>query len=218
MAESEAQAVRFTIDHYEPRNARPDLVNDYNNLMYACGECNLRKGDRSPPPEARADGVRFFRADQDHRREHFRSNGGLVDALTRTGDYSIKALDLNRAMLRRLRNLRERLAVCDEFVAEGILALRRVRIDQLPKPTRVNVIRYREQAIAAEAVLAGYIDSLLRKQARSALLDTGPDPEEEARRKERLANLREQEALYPGKWRAPRRGHGGYRKTADSHS
>jgi 5-methylcytosine-specific restriction endonuclease McrA len=48
MAESEAQGIRFTIDHYEPQKARPELINYYDNLMYACEECNLRKGDRYP--------------------------------------------------------------------------------------------------------------------------------------------------------------------------
>jgi hypothetical protein len=39
MTEAEAQAIRMTIDHYEPRGARPDLENDYANLMYACDTC-----------------------------------------------------------------------------------------------------------------------------------------------------------------------------------
>ena len=48
MSEAEAQAIRFTIDHYEPVSARPELKNDYDNLMYCCDECNSRKGDRTP--------------------------------------------------------------------------------------------------------------------------------------------------------------------------
>src|SRR4051794_36398673 len=71
MTEAEAQAVRFTIDHYEPQKARPDLVNVYANLMYACDECNSRKGDRCPPESARKDGYRFFCADLDEFLDHF---------------------------------------------------------------------------------------------------------------------------------------------------
>src|SRR5665213_225251 len=48
ISEYEAQAIRMTIDHYEPRKARPDLENNYNNLMYACSDCNSYKGDRCP--------------------------------------------------------------------------------------------------------------------------------------------------------------------------
>lgn len=65
MTESEAQAIRFTIDHYHPQNARPDLIDEYSNLMYACDECNTRKGDRYPPTSAQTNGIRFFRPDQD---------------------------------------------------------------------------------------------------------------------------------------------------------
>jgi hypothetical protein len=60
MTESEGMAIRFAIDDYEARRARPDLVDDYTNLMYACDGCNARKGDRSPPADARATGYRFF--------------------------------------------------------------------------------------------------------------------------------------------------------------
>ena len=41
----------------EPQKARPDLADSYDNLMYACDECNMRKGDRCPPPEARGKGL-----------------------------------------------------------------------------------------------------------------------------------------------------------------
>jgi 5-methylcytosine-specific restriction endonuclease McrA len=78
MSESEAMAIRFTIDHYEPQKARPDLVDDYTNLMYACDECNLRKGDRYPPPAARATGMRFFRPDEDVHSDQFSITGILL--------------------------------------------------------------------------------------------------------------------------------------------
>lgn len=32
------------VDHYLPRALRPDLVNDYNNLLYVCSGCNSLKG------------------------------------------------------------------------------------------------------------------------------------------------------------------------------
>ena len=71
IAESEATTIRFTIDHYEPRRARPDLENRYDNLMYCCDTCNIYKNDITPPANARAAGVRYFRPDTDHRSDHF---------------------------------------------------------------------------------------------------------------------------------------------------
>src|SRR5438105_3568775 len=62
ISEFEAQGRRMTIDHYEPQEARPDLTNDYNNLMYCCEDCNSFKGPRCPPQAARDNhGFRFFR-------------------------------------------------------------------------------------------------------------------------------------------------------------
>ena len=50
--------------------------------------------------------------------------------------------------------------------------------------------------------LAEEIDTLLRTFARSALID--PDPEAEARYKERAAKFKEWEALYPARAGASR--------------
>ena len=145
MSESEAQAIRFTIDHYEPRKACPELEHEYANLIYSCGECNLRKGDRCPPHKARPDGYRFFRPDQDAYPEHFQVRGVRVEPKSHAGEYSIEALDLNRLALRRLRDIRKRLTKCDQLVAEGVLALRKFHIDQLPS----NV-----KALAASSIIS----------------------------------------------------------------
>lgn len=107
MSEYEAQAIRFCIDHYEPRNSRPDLINEYENLMYSCDECNSRKGDRCPPPEARLQDTRFFRPDSDIRSEHFKYQANNLAGLSNVGYYTIAALDLNRQALKRLRELRK---------------------------------------------------------------------------------------------------------------
>jgi 5-methylcytosine-specific restriction endonuclease McrA len=49
ITEFEAQGIRMTIDHYEPQTARPELTNEYDNLMYCCDDCNALKGNRCPP-------------------------------------------------------------------------------------------------------------------------------------------------------------------------
>ncbi len=203
IAESEAQAIRMTIDHYEPRNARPDLENTYDNLMYACDECNKRKGDRSPPPDARANGFRFMRSDQDFRDEHLECKGPRVEPKTNTGSYSIQTLDLNRLGLRRLREIRDRLAKCEIFASDGVLALRKFHIDQLPQEIKGKASRAIGDATSTQSKISQEIDDLLRSYARSPLIEA--DPEAEARDRDRAADLKSMEALFPGAWRAPRK-------------
>lgn len=203
MSEAEAQAIRFTIDHYEPKEARKDLVNEYSNLMYACDECNIRKGDRYPPVEARKDGHRFFRPDQDIRSDHFQRSEIYLRDKSNVGYYTIQALDLNRASLRRIRDLRARLTECDQYIIEGITALRAFPTDRLPKQIRASVVRKIKEAMNVAEDLSAAIDSVLRDFAKSPLID--PDGDAEERAKERAKQLQELEAMYPGSWRAPRK-------------
>ncbi|WP_340646158.1 HNH endonuclease [Phenylobacterium sp.] len=199
ISEAEAQSIRFTIDHYEPQRARPDLENEYGNLLYACDTCNIRKGDRYPPPDARDAGTRFFRPDEDLHSDHFELSGIRLKPKTETGDYSIEALDLNRLALRTLRELRLRLIKCNEHVLEGIRALRRYPLDQLPRHMKGQVHTYISNAQQMADQIADEIDSILRMNARSPLLDQDPDADKHAQ--ERAARLAEIENLHPGVWR-----------------
>lgn len=203
LSEAEARAIRFTIDHYEPREARTDLVNDYSNLMYACDVCNVRKGDRYPPVEARKDGHRFFRPDQDIRSDHFERSEIYLREKSSVGYYTIQALDLNRAGLKRVRELRARLGECDQYIIEGITALRSFPVDTLPKEVRAKALQKVKEAMDVAEDLGAAIDSVLRDFAKSPLVD--PDGDAEQRAKERAKQLQELEAMYPGSWRAPRK-------------
>jgi hypothetical protein len=207
MSEAEAQAIRFTIDHYEPRKARPDLIDKYENLMYSCDECNSRKGDRCPPPQARDDGYRFFRPDRDLHEDHFHERGHRLEGETNVGRYSIEALDLNRFTLRRLREIRERLSGCHSLVVQGVLGLRKFPIDRLPPNVRGPAFRAIQRAGAMGIKIADDIDSLLREYARSPLVDPNPESaESQAHAEKRVSELERFQALYPGQsWRAPRR-------------
>ncbi len=100
MCEAEAQAIAFSIDHYEPQTARTDLICTYSNLMYACTICNSFKQNVTPPACARAAGYRFFKADQDDASEHFVLEGETIRPLTNVGKLTISALNLNRPVLR----------------------------------------------------------------------------------------------------------------------
>lgn len=206
MSEAEALAIRFVTDHYEPRKPRPDLIDEYTNLMYCCDQCNLRKGDRCPPPGARAVGRRFFRPDHDAHDDHFKQAGILLESKSNVGSYSIDALDLNRHALQRIRNLRQRLTECERYVAGGVLALRKFPLDQLPQHMKGRVATAIKGTIATAADLADRIDSTLRELAKSDLID--PDPESQSRNAERAARLKSMESLHPGNWRARRQQRG----------
>lgn len=210
MTESEATAIRFTIDHYEPRVARPDLEHEYSNLMYACDECNLRKGNRTPPVEARTAGFRFFRPDEDARQDHFEKNGLRLNAKSNVGTFTIAALDLNRLSLRRLRDIRDRVTKCDQFAADGVMALRGFRIDRLPPHVKAKAALAIKRAVALAQEAGEDIDALLRDYARSPL--DAKDGESAQIAAERRAKLKHLEGLYPGAWRAHRRGAKGSRR------
>lgn len=203
--ESEAQAIRFTIDHYVPQNADTTLVHEYTNLMYACDECNQRKGDRHPPPAAQTAGYRFFRPDFDIFSDHFRLglSGIVVDSESNTGNYTIEALDLNRHMLKRIRDIRQRLTECDEFVAEGVYALREIAIDKISINVRAKALQAIQNATKLAGKFADEIDALLQNYAKSELIDEDANVKE--RGKERITSLKSMASLYPGSWRAPRK-------------
>jgi hypothetical protein len=178
------------------------LVDEYGNLMYACYECNLRKGNRSPPDATRQNGFRFFRPDYDVYSEHFVSNGLRVERNSNTGEFSIEDLDLNRLSLRKLRDIRERLTKCDELIAAGVLGLRRFYIDQLPAHVKRNAAATIAKAVDLALQTGNEIDDLLRQHARASLID--PDPESERRAVERADKMKNWKGLYPGSWRANR--------------
>ena len=204
ISEAEASAIRFTIDHYEPQNSRADLVNEYGNLIWACDTCNTYKGDLCPPPVAREKGHRIFRPDEDLFLENFARDGSKLKELTTTGWFSIEALDLNRESLQRLRELRSRLSDCEEHITAGILALRSFGIDRLPNHLRSPAARSISSLISAHGTIVAAIESVLRQNAASLLIDD--DGTAELRQKSRAAKLKATEALYPGgDWRARRK-------------
>ena len=188
--------MRFTIDHYEPQRYRRDLENDYNNLMYCCDPCNIYKGDRMPSAEMRKNGVRFFRPDEDYYSEHFEKNGRLLEAKTKLGDYTINAVDLNRKMLVRLRELRERATNCDDDVRGGLRKLRDFSIDQLPKNVKGRAAVAIADANKVGESIIDSVDALLRANGRSPLVDE--DEDKRIRARERTARLEQLEGLRPG--------------------
>lgn len=212
--ESEATAIKLTIDHYEPKEKRKDLEHDYSNLMYACEECNRWKGTLCPPQEARDNGFRFFRPDTDIRDEHFEEKGIRVEARTPTGRYTIEAVRLNRVTLRNLRKLRERLWNAVESIVDGANEIAAFPFDQLPRHYRPLVPHLIREVAKKRKEIENDFEAMLREYARSPLADAvlpGPEPEPEMsqqERQERLRRLREMGGMSLDTWqgRAHKRG------------
>lgn len=203
--ESEATAIRLTIDHYEPKEKRKDLENDYSNLMYACEECNRWKGTLCPPQEARDKGFRVFRPDTDLRDEHFEEKGIRVEARTPIGKYTIDAVALNRVTLRNLRKLRERLWSAAEAISDGAKEIAAFPFDQLPRHYRPLVPHLIREVAKKRKEIESDFEAMLREFARNPLTDAvppGPEPEpSQQERQERMRRLREMEGMSPDTWR-----------------
>jgi hypothetical protein len=200
LSEAEAMAVRFTIDHYEAQTAREDLKNDYSNLFYCCSVCNERKGNRTPTADARAEGLRYTRIDEDRYFEHFEHTGIRVNGVTKAGYFTEEAIDLNRQHLRKIRELRERFLSVDRHVALGLRGLRAFRLDRLPPGLREPARRVIIELFGAVDQAQADIDEVLRERCASFLLDE-PTAEDIADNKARLKRLRDLQQLYPGEWR-----------------
>jgi hypothetical protein len=175
--------------------------------MYCCGECNLRKGDISPPETARVKGIRFFRPDTDAVNDHFvliRSpKGWILEGKTPVGTFSTDFLDLNRGALIKLRELRHEMSECIRFTSFGVGALRSFPIDQLPPGIKAKASNAIQKTLAAIDLIEDQVDLLLEDIARSRLLDDDPDAEERAL--DRAKKMLGHKALFPGNWRTPRK-------------
>ena len=80
----------FSVDHLQPRNTAPSLALDYDNLVYACCQCNVAKGDAVEVlnPCAQAFG-----------RHMAVSDDGVIHGLTPQGAALIQICRLDRTKL-----------------------------------------------------------------------------------------------------------------------
>jgi hypothetical protein len=112
----------FAVDHFRPKSIFPDLEIVYSNLYYACDSCNRYKRDTFPSAADTTLGRRFFDACADLSRDHFRLvPTGDLTPLSPCGDYSIRAIRLNRRLLIEIRRERK------ELVEQYRLCLKNVR-------------------------------------------------------------------------------------------
>jgi len=189
IAELEATGIGFCIDHYEPQDYAPHLSSAYENLMYSCTTCNGSKSNH-PSPAHRARGFRFFRPDQDDYTEHFRLNGVRLSPLTDIGRYTHCVLNLDSALLRRVRDLRSRAQFASDAIAVGVRYLKGVPLDRLPPAARSHFVRIRREVGQEVEKAENLVERALLKMSRSPNLDPDPDAKvRAARRREFLRSV-----------------------------
>jgi hypothetical protein len=96
----------FAIDHFRPKEYFPHLETTYENLYYTCRWCNRAKWDIWPSEDELGKGYCFVDpCQEDLYLEHSRTDRrtGLLEARSKTGDYTIRNVRLNRRMFASLR-------------------------------------------------------------------------------------------------------------------
>lgn len=125
----------FHVEHYRPKAKRPDLVNAYDNLFYACGICNVLKSDDWHEPPAEGFDAPFY-----PNPEHvdysvlFQINRETaeVSGVSIAGKYLVERLHLNRAQVLRNRKF--------HFLLEDLEDVKR-NLDALAKDANDAEIR-----------------------------------------------------------------------------
>ena len=94
----------FHVDHYRPKSRFPHLICDYSNLLYACGVCNVYKGDDWPSDDPLEDGQGYLDPCEHDFDDHFRfQDDGIICGLSPVAKYMIERLHLNRSQIVRQR-------------------------------------------------------------------------------------------------------------------
>jgi hypothetical protein len=185
MSEVEAKGIGFQIDHYIPQSEPSTNPNRYSNLIWACQPCNRDKGEFFPP-ELRAKGTRFFKADEDVFEEHFEPDGLRLKWKTTVGETTVETLRLNKLNLLRIRKIRADWATSKNQIAAGIRALSNLPLDSFPPKLRFKIEAIRNRAKRQQAALQDDERQLregLKEVNRSQLLDPASDARESSRQR-----------------------------------
>jgi hypothetical protein len=104
----------FEIEHFRPKGPRAfrRFRNAYDNLLWACRECNLAKGDNWPTKAEFSHDDRFVDPCTEGLGAHLRLMGDRVDSVagSRAGAFMITEINLNSALHRRRRTDRDKAA------------------------------------------------------------------------------------------------------------
>lgn len=197
MTEIESAGIGFQIDHYCPKDAFPDLSLDYDNLMWSCQKCNRYKSNYYPDAEDLRNGFVILKIDEIDPRDHleYESGGIRLKSKTKTGEFNIEKLELNRQQLRRIRECRQRLSDAAEYIAFGIHYLLTLNLDRIHPKYRLLFGRIKQHLRDRNREVTSSMKLLIKEFAHSELLDN--DPEKGERHKKRKQYLKEIKAIIP---------------------
>jgi hypothetical protein len=108
---------------------------------------------------------------------------------TKTGEFNIAKLELNRPGLKKIRAIRHRCFQANEIIEQGIKALSSVALDNVEPAQRARLLKIRHDILKIRSGFDGDIDKLISDYARSPL--RLPDPEKKERTKARMKLLKE---------------------------
>lgn len=170
--ESEAEGIGFEIDHYLPQRGHPDLVNDFQNLVWSCRPCNRYKWDWDPDDSRFRPDQIVFRSDKHVRTDHFESAPHYeVQGTTPLGKFTCQRLRLNRPMLKRLRECRDRDVRAERTIKDGLRRVRglALKIDSVPPELRGDVLRLKADLERASADIHDAVTEIIPKEPCSKL-------------------------------------------------
>jgi len=170
--ECEAEAIGFEIDHYLPLSGHPDLIADFLNLVWSCRHCNSYKSDWDPQdPKWKPEEV-IFRPDQYKWSEHFKPVSGYeVAGVSPLGAFTCRHLRLNRPLLKRLREYRDRMHKAQEELKKRLQHLKRLarKIDLVPPKLRGKVMRLHHDLMDEAGQMETLLDEIIKQGPRSRL-------------------------------------------------
>jgi hypothetical protein len=193
ITEKEGSGISFEIDHYLPQKHRPDLINDYLNLMWSCQICNGNKGQFVPTGKLLEKGLSIIKPDEEDPREHFELKGDKLEPKTERGGFNIKYLLLNRLNLRRLRNLRRRFWESNEYISFGMHELINLSVDKFPPNVRLAVLKLKSKVEDRVSFADETTKEFIEPLCRSINLDE--DKEKKKQLKARMEFLKENNAI-----------------------
>lgn len=89
------QTAHFHVEHYRPKQVFPAQELDYDNLYYACGNCNGRKGTFWPTDADLANGRWVANPCEHVMIDHLKFDRLEVQARSKAGTFMVERLDLN---------------------------------------------------------------------------------------------------------------------------